>query len=947
MGFIFTLILFALTLILSEVFKPKVASEAQRPASLGDFKFPTAIEGRPVPLIWGTVKIDGPNVVWWGDLRVRPIKQKIKSGMFSSKKVIVGFNYDVGTQLALCRGPVDEILRVWWGDDLVFDAVTPLIDSGSDVVIDEPELLGGEKGQGGIGGTFRVHPGSETQPPSPYLSQFQQQGGDTPAYVGTCYMAPATAPFHVGTSTTIKPIKIELRRIPRQLSPTNALVNGTDANPAHVLFEILTNSEWGLRFPVGDIEVSTFTTAAASLVSEGNGFSFVLDNQRPLQELVRELERQIDGLVVQNRVTGKWELKLIRADFVVGNIPEINTGNILELKDFRRASWSDTSNHVRVKFSDRARDYFETYASAQDMANVRIQNANVIADQFYPGIKDRALANNIAWRELRLLSRPLAKATLVVDRTFFAVTPGDPLRWTDPDLEFTNLVMRITSVDLGELDQGRIELQLIEDVFAIDAGVFGVPQDSGWVPPSDTLVPIPLADHAAFEAPRAFITRGEGVNAPTIWVGWLHQGDSAVDADIFEAGTDAGDVAGPLLAGELLNDLSAGTSQGNTGVLVVPNPSSQIELFQGLGSGFSTADIGQSLAGIVLIGEEFLGFRTFAITGSNITISGGFRGLMDTAPANHPAGTRVWFLFVNGNLLERTVPTGSRTIEVLTSGLVAQLTAAQATNVPVFVTGTRHLQPYPPVDLNINGTVFPTGTVSLDVVSGGGINDNRGLILDWIRRDWRTTDETLAVLSEATLPSDYPTANTTEHQILVVNDPDGAATLLFTVPWLSSDGVVIFVSRTKILRETDGVIPSRMRLRVQTRHTVESQVITATQELTWDFNAASNALAGSQNLGFLTNLEISPIYLAPVDGDYGFTIGAALASGSVEARINGGSWVAVITSGNTTGTLLGVITGDTIEVRPNNAIISDRDETLLTIDAPGSTDDAYAILLTT
>jgi hypothetical protein len=38
-------------------------------ASLSDFQVPTAEEGRPIPVIFGTVLLKGANVIWYGDLR--------------------------------------------------------------------------------------------------------------------------------------------------------------------------------------------------------------------------------------------------------------------------------------------------------------------------------------------------------------------------------------------------------------------------------------------------------------------------------------------------------------------------------------------------------------------------------------------------------------------------------------------------------------------------------------------------------------------------------------------------------------------------------------------------------------------------------------------------------------------------------------------------------------
>jgi hypothetical protein len=46
-----------------------------KPAALSDIDAPTAEEGRPIPVVFGSVLIRGANVVWYGDLDADPIKK--------------------------------------------------------------------------------------------------------------------------------------------------------------------------------------------------------------------------------------------------------------------------------------------------------------------------------------------------------------------------------------------------------------------------------------------------------------------------------------------------------------------------------------------------------------------------------------------------------------------------------------------------------------------------------------------------------------------------------------------------------------------------------------------------------------------------------------------------------------------------------------------------------
>ncbi len=70
------LIQFIVTAVLSYVLAPKPKVQNATPASLQDFDVPTADDGRPVPVVFGTVVIRGPNVVWYGDLYAEPIVKK-------------------------------------------------------------------------------------------------------------------------------------------------------------------------------------------------------------------------------------------------------------------------------------------------------------------------------------------------------------------------------------------------------------------------------------------------------------------------------------------------------------------------------------------------------------------------------------------------------------------------------------------------------------------------------------------------------------------------------------------------------------------------------------------------------------------------------------------------------------------------------------------------------
>ena len=74
MNFVFQLALLVVSYFVSAALAPKPPKP--KPAALEDFDIPVAEQGRPVPVVFGTVLITGPNVLWYGDLRTTAITEK-------------------------------------------------------------------------------------------------------------------------------------------------------------------------------------------------------------------------------------------------------------------------------------------------------------------------------------------------------------------------------------------------------------------------------------------------------------------------------------------------------------------------------------------------------------------------------------------------------------------------------------------------------------------------------------------------------------------------------------------------------------------------------------------------------------------------------------------------------------------------------------------------------
>jgi hypothetical protein len=665
-GFWIAFLQYIAVFLISELLRPKPDIENAKPASLGDFQFPTADEGRAVPIVWGTVRLNGPNIGWFGDLRTKAIKKKVKTGMFSSKNVIVGYRYFLGIDFMLCRGDMSTgtpdlsngIRKIWVQDELLRSGGS-WVNDGT-ISFDQPQFFGG-KDEGGIVGTMRVYPGSTGQVKSSYMANLGEiVPTKLPAYRGTAHVV--LEGMEVGNSANIPPWAFEVRRIPNglNLTLTNALVSGHGANPANVIYEILTNAEWGLG--ITNIDVADFQASAAVLASEGNSYGRILDRGILAKEILSEIQQQIDGFIVQDPVSKQWKLKLVReSDYPspLSLVPVFNEANTRDV-EFTRGSWADTTNQVKVQFTDRNKEYKTTFAVAQDMANKIIQNGdNVTTTLNMPGIQDRTVANRFAWQELRTLSYPLAKGKIRANREHISLLPGDLARliWPPYDID---IYIRITRIQLGSDSANEIIYDYSEDIFRQELPSFSDPTDTLWVatdqgavnPSAARVFPLPLgfSEDPTKQQYGLLVSRGNGLQATY---------------DIFyrEYTSDPAEVRTDFIA--LAEDVSPYTPTALlSGPIEVNESSPNSFINQSItidtGSDIDELDIAASVndldsdftvvtpPNLILVDDEIMFYESITdLGGGAYTLNNVHRGMLDTAVAPHDDNSIVWF-FVEG-----------------------------------------------------------------------------------------------------------------------------------------------------------------------------------------------------------------------------------------------------------------------------------------------------------
>ena len=70
------LLVWVVTAVISSLLAPRPKVQDARPGQIDGKDVPTAEQGKPIPVLFGTRILSGPNIVWWGDVEVRAIRKK-------------------------------------------------------------------------------------------------------------------------------------------------------------------------------------------------------------------------------------------------------------------------------------------------------------------------------------------------------------------------------------------------------------------------------------------------------------------------------------------------------------------------------------------------------------------------------------------------------------------------------------------------------------------------------------------------------------------------------------------------------------------------------------------------------------------------------------------------------------------------------------------------------
>lgn len=701
------------------------------------------------------------------------------------KKVTVGYRYGLTVHVAACSGPVDVVEKILADDR---DAYTAPVTTSSTIYINSPELFGGDKKEGGLSGQMDVQMGEAGQNASMLLTL--QLGPDLPGFRGVLGFVwrgimsannPYLKAFSFVIGRILKGWQDDEAWYPEKATISHTVVTRTqnDINPAHIIYQCLTNTDWGMGYPISSIDDDNFRAAADALYAEGFGLSLAWHQQSTIDTFLGIIFNHIAGSLNVDPRTGKYQIHLIRQDYEIDDLPVFDDHNISELAGYQRAGWGELVNEVTVKFTD-ASNFEETAVTVQNIATIQAQGSIVSQSLDFQGITNASLASRVAQRELIARSAPLAKIQIKINRDAWQSLPNGVFKLTWPKLGIVAMVMRVVSVGTGTLENGTITIDAIEDVFGLPDSSYVNQQDNEWQDPLQPPAP----------SPQRLLTEVTYYDLATT----LTPADlSYIDPDdgypmMFASRPSVVAYNYKLLIDDVEVDQGAHCV---VGTVLAALAKEEFSVFEIGGGDSSQITVGE----YAVINGEYVRIDAFDPITNELTVA---RGTIDTIPAEHPINSLIFF----GDGASASDPTASPIGAVLDAKVITRTGMGELdpslAPVDTVTIQARHNKPFPPGKFRINGDYMPAS-----------VTDD--ILIEWVERNRLTQDSNLLAQDESSITPEAGTTYTIkiydQDEILVrtLTGLTGASYTYTVVDELADCGGEQTHLRIELLAERDGV----------------------------------------------------------------------------------------------------------------------------------------------
>ena len=479
-----------------------------------------------------------------------------------------------------------------------------------------------------------------------------------------------------------------LRKIEQLRSELNKNVRDIHAmNPAHILFECATNSNWGRGLSWNDIDIDSFKITADKLFAEKFGLCFRYNRQDQLQMFIQQILDHIGAAQYADLSTGKLKLKLIRNDYDPDKLPLFTYDNgILSVQDDDSASSDASYNEIVVTYHNPV-THEDATVRAQNLAS--IQQVGLISNSVeYKAIPTQELAARLADRDLEMNAAGITRLIIKFDRRGGILEPASCFRVSLPDRDIENMILRVGKVE--EQNDGALLITGVQDVFSLSSTSYNTSQQKNeWVEPDNSIRAV--NDVQLIELPYAVLVSTlsaadlDYIKPSAGYIGVMASAPSSSSINYILQSRAAGAEFITQFQGDwtpnakLVNDIEKLTTKFEIDTDYQPN----------IGDG-------------ILINDEFM--RIDVIENKTITVG---RGCLDSLPSTHKSGSNIWFYIDNIETDDIDYLSSEKVDVRLLTQTNAGILDENISQIESVVMSNRQIRPYLPGNIKMNGVLYP------------------------------------------------------------------------------------------------------------------------------------------------------------------------------------------------------------------------------------------------
>ncbi|WP_191569194.1 phage tail protein [Paracoccus yeei] len=698
--------------------------------------------------------------------------------------------YSMSMHVGICAaGDTLELLNIKVGEKIAWKGS---LRNNDVLLIDRPELFGGNKKEGGLRGLLWWLPGDRSQTlPTPLCQRLGRTRTTTPGFRGlasvfftgvignTMEAADVVRwPRFYGVSGSqavpqpgsiweliytklggavqgfywcannpyLKELSARVRRAPEGLNPSIAMIkiqNASDgtaqyaANPAHIIFECMVNRDWGMGESYGAIDIGSYEACAQTLYDEKFGLNLLWTRQAKIEDFIREVLDHVQGAQFVDPGTGKHTMKLLRADYNFNALPIVTVDNA-KLGNFKRKTWGEITNEITVTWTNPESGKEET-VTVQDNAAIAMQGSTSTDSRNYHAIANRALAIRVAERDLAAVVHPIATCEVEVSREFWQTVVYGVVRLTWEKYGIADVAFRVANITPGS-DSNTIKLTIHEDIFARARAEYVADVDTGWQ--DESTEPAPITRYKLGTAPAFLMAASLDLSDPgdieypdamtLVAVAPNTLNDSGYVLNTY--GNDVNGIRRRINLGE--RDMATYWSS------TVALPEQAVTTIRGLDGIIGALPEDESF---LLIGSGTDAETEIALIESYSPALGYRvkRGVLDTTPKTWPIGTPVFIFPPLSTGADVTLRAAGETVDYRFQTITSRGTLALA-NAPlmtVALTNRAH-RPLRPANVRVGGVAF--GTFNMGAAANVTVSwSNRNRVTE-ASQVWGWADATVA-----------------------------------------------------------------------------------------------------------------------------------------------------------------------------------------------------------